>query len=144
VVNPLSASCSCDARIGGCRQNGLLVPRSPFSRHPPIERHSLPQRTSHYCISPMISKFKLTLSLLNSVKIHYKIVSQITHGTKRVNMIKDFKILLVSKGLNTIPYLPLLATWLTNYYFFCVEPIKLNMTKFMFSIYFSPHDQACH
>jgi hypothetical protein len=34
--DPLSASCSCDARIGGCRQNGLLVPRSPFSQHPPI------------------------------------------------------------------------------------------------------------
>ena len=23
-INPLSASCSCDARIGGCRQNRLL------------------------------------------------------------------------------------------------------------------------
>ena len=27
----LSASCSCNARVGGCEQNGLLVPRSPFS-----------------------------------------------------------------------------------------------------------------
>ena len=40
-INPLSASYSCDARIGGCRQNGLLVPRSPFSRHPPIKKGSL-------------------------------------------------------------------------------------------------------
>ena len=29
-VIPLSASCSCNARIGGCRQNGLLVLRKPI------------------------------------------------------------------------------------------------------------------
>jgi hypothetical protein len=35
-INPLSARCSCDARIVGCRWNGLLIPRSPLSQHPPI------------------------------------------------------------------------------------------------------------
>jgi hypothetical protein len=29
IVIPLSASCSCDARMGGCRTYGLLVPHSP-------------------------------------------------------------------------------------------------------------------
>ena len=33
-VTSLSASCSCDARIGGFWQNGLLIASSPFSQHP--------------------------------------------------------------------------------------------------------------
>jgi hypothetical protein len=94
LVNPLSAIGSCDARIGGCRQTGLLVSHSPFSQHPPIKRHCLPQWTSHYCISPMISKLKLTLSLLNICKIHYKMVFKVANGTERVDKIKDIKVLL--------------------------------------------------
>jgi hypothetical protein len=35
-------------RIGGCRQNGLLIPRSPFSRHPPIEIHSVNLSLMHF------------------------------------------------------------------------------------------------
>ena len=30
----------------GCQQNGLIIPHSPFSQHPSIKRHSLPQLTS--------------------------------------------------------------------------------------------------
>jgi hypothetical protein len=67
--NPLSASCSWDAKIGGCRQYGLLVPRSPFSRHPPIEWHSLPQWTSHCYIPSKIFKFQWTLSVPKTWKL---------------------------------------------------------------------------
>jgi hypothetical protein len=37
-LNTLSASCSCDASIGGCQQSGLQG-----TQHPPIKRHALPQ-----------------------------------------------------------------------------------------------------
>ena len=67
--NPLSASCSWDARIGGCRENRLLVPRSPFSRHPLIDRHSLPQWTSHWCISPKTIKLQWTLYVPKTWKL---------------------------------------------------------------------------
>jgi hypothetical protein len=30
IINPLSSSCSCDARIDECQQNGLLVPPQPI------------------------------------------------------------------------------------------------------------------
>jgi hypothetical protein len=60
---------SWDARIGGCQQNGLLIPRSPFSRHQPIERRSLPQWTSHWCISPKKSKLQWTLSVPKTWKL---------------------------------------------------------------------------
>ena len=87
--NPLRASCSCDARIGGCRQNGLpgtglLIPHSPFSQHPPIKRHLFATVNPYYSIS----KVKLILSLLNICKIHYKMVCKVAHGNERVNRIK--------------------------------------------------------
>jgi hypothetical protein len=42
--NPPSANNSCDARIGGCWQNGLVVPHSPFTWHPQsMNTHSLSQ-----------------------------------------------------------------------------------------------------
>jgi hypothetical protein len=63
MLNPPSGSCFCDTRIGGCRQNRLFIPRSPFIQHPPIKRDSLPKWASNYCISPWISKLKLTLWL---------------------------------------------------------------------------------
>ena len=70
-------------KIGGCRQNGLLIPCSPFSQHPPIRRHSLPQLTSQNCISPRLSSHKLTLSLSHICKIHHIMVPKVTHGTER-------------------------------------------------------------
>jgi hypothetical protein len=79
--NPLSASCSCDARIGGCRQNRLLIPRSPFSRHPPIRRHSLPQRTSQCCISPRKIKFPMNPFCVKSLKLT---IMWWPYGTERV------------------------------------------------------------
>jgi hypothetical protein len=93
LLNPLSASCSWDARIGGCRQNGLLVPRSPFIRHPPIERQSLPQWTSHWCMSPKKSKFQWTLYVPKTWKLTIRWCHKVAHGTERV------KVLLASKGL---------------------------------------------
>ena len=48
----------------------------------------------------MTSKLKLTLSLLNICKIHYKMVFKVAHGAARVNRIKDFKVLLDAKGFN--------------------------------------------
>jgi hypothetical protein len=33
---------------------------------------------------------------------HYNMVSKVAHGTERVNRIKDFKVLLASKGLKLI------------------------------------------
>ena len=63
-LNTLSVSCSYHAKTGGYwQQNELLIPRSSFSSfswHPPNKRYSLPKYASHYCISPRISKLKLT------------------------------------------------------------------------------------
>jgi ribA/ribD-fused uncharacterized protein len=43
-VNCVSGESDGDGQpVKHSRQNGLLVPHSPFSRHPPIKRHSLPQ-----------------------------------------------------------------------------------------------------
>jgi hypothetical protein len=47
----------------------MLIPCSPFSWHPPIERHSLPQFTSHWCMSPKLSKFQWTLSVPKTGKL---------------------------------------------------------------------------
>jgi hypothetical protein len=65
----IKPSGTCDPGIGRCRLNGLLIPRSPFSRHPPIRRHALPQRTSHWCISSKISKLQWTLSVPKTWKL---------------------------------------------------------------------------
>ena len=60
VLNPLSASCSCDVS-----NVWVAHPSQPICiHHPPIRAHPLPQSISHWCISPRISQIKLTLSVL--------------------------------------------------------------------------------
>jgi hypothetical protein len=70
----------------------------------------------------MISKLKLTLSLLNICTTHYKMVSNVVNGTERVNRIKNFKVILDSKGLKYkwqhfytafIPWFCVLQNWPT-------------------------------
>jgi hypothetical protein len=62
-LNPLSASCSCDARIGGCQQNAEWAARDEQTTSTNQKRVF----ATHYCISPRTSKPKLTLSLLLDV-----------------------------------------------------------------------------
>ena len=63
LTNPLNASCSCDVRIGGYRQNRLLVPHSPFSQHPPIK--DTPRQSE-----PLITAFHPGYQRLNEL-FHY-------------------------------------------------------------------------
>jgi hypothetical protein len=63
---------------GDVKTYGLLIPCSPRVQHPPTIRHFSPQLTPHCCISPRISKFKLTFSA--------KTLNNIMTGCNRATM----------------------------------------------------------
>jgi hypothetical protein len=55
-------------------------PSQPI-QHPPIERHSLPQWTSHWCMSPKKNPF-----CAKNLKTNYNVTPYGGHGTERVNL----------------------------------------------------------
>ena len=63
----------------------LIILHSTCVWHPPIRIYALPQLTTHCCIVPRISKFKLTLSVFEKNITHYNRVPKLTHGTEQVN-----------------------------------------------------------
>ena len=81
--NPLIARCSCDAMIGGCRQNGLLVPCSPFSRHPPIKTLF---GTGNLSLVHLTQNIKSSMNpfCAKNVTTNYTVVPYGNHGTERV------------------------------------------------------------
>ena len=82
LINPLTASCFSDATMAISWTYVLLVLLNPYVPKSTYQKSHWLQPTTHWCISPKISKLKLTLSLLTNIT--HSSVPKVVHGTKSV------------------------------------------------------------
>jgi hypothetical protein len=82
AIKPLSASCSCNARIGGCRQNGL---RGTADIHPNQKTLFAPVNLSLMYFTHNI-QIPMNPFCVKNFKTNYNEVPICYHGTERVKL----------------------------------------------------------
>ena len=99
--HPLSASCFCDARMGGCQTRGqtygLLIPRSPSTHQETLFAPRV--NPSRCCISPRISKFFMLLLPYSVLNVFKTII-----GCRRLTMALRGLSILEKGEHNTMPF----------------------------------------